>query len=109
LPHLQSLIIVLLKAIVAIASFAAAPPPSAQPLGMLGGPSFATRMNGTGPNGVNPKFEPPSPTDNDLDETRNREIAAKAVTGILVLMLKWLKLSREASPGICLVFLMLTR
>lgn len=31
--------------------------------------------------------------DADVDELRNREIAAKAVTGTLILLLKWFKLS----------------
>lgn len=31
----------------------------------------------------------------DLDAARGREIEAKAATGIILLLLKWLKLSRE--------------
>lgn len=94
----------LLKAIVAIASNLIAPPPngqsqqSQQPQQPGGNNS---RMNGTGAaaglNGINGvgKGELASPSDSDIDEARSREIAAKAVTGILVLLLKWLKLSRK--------------
>lgn len=45
-----------------------------------------------GPNG-GPKGDPSSPMDADVDELRSREIAAKAVTGTLILLLKWFKLS----------------
>jgi hypothetical protein len=31
----------------------------------------------------------------DIDELRGREIQAKGVSGILVLLLKWFKLSRK--------------
>lgn len=34
----------------------------------------------------------------DLDAARSREITAKAVSGVLLLLLKWLKISRE-NPG----------
>ncbi len=56
-----------------------------------------------GPNGVNgvAKGDLSSPLNAEAEEARNREIAAKAVTGIMVLLLKWLKLSRmpPAPPG----------
>ncbi|KAK3937681.1 N1221-domain-containing protein [Diplogelasinospora grovesii] len=105
-PHLQSLVIVLLKAIVAIASnlMMAAPngvqqqqqgpgqqqqqngPAAARPNGV----GVAQQQNGIGKGGVN---DLQSPSDNDVDEARSREIAAKAVTGIMILLLKWFKLS----------------
>ncbi|KAK3299309.1 uncharacterized protein B0H64DRAFT_422801 [Chaetomium fimeti] len=92
LPQLQSLVIVLLKQITAMTSNLASPqtanqqgPPSARP---NGGQQTAP----SGPNGV-PKGDPSSPLDADVDELRSREIAAKAVTGTLILLLKWLKLS----------------
>lgn len=110
LPHLQSLVIVLLKAIVAIASNLVSPPqngaqqqqpqqqpaPGAQngrPNGV--GPGQANAANGV--NGAGHQGELMSPQDGDLDEVRSREIAAKAVTGILIMLLKWLKISREFS------------
>jgi hypothetical protein len=49
-----------------------------------------------GPNGVNgvDKGEILSPTDEELEVMRDREIAGKAITGSLILLLKWFKLSR---------------
>jgi hypothetical protein len=69
---------------------------SPQTAGPQGPPS--ARPNGgqqNAPNGQNgaPKGDPSSPLDADVDELRSREIAAKAVTGTLILLLKWLKLS----------------
>ncbi|KAK3325516.1 protein required for hyphal anastomosis [Apodospora peruviana] len=110
LPHLQSLVIVLLKAIVAIASNLVAPPPpngqqqqqaggAANGLnnGRLngGGPQAAGRGAQDGPNGNNgaTRGDLTSPSGDDVDEARSREIAAKAVTGILIMLLKWLKIS----------------
>jgi hypothetical protein len=49
------------------------------------------------PNGAAAAFknnEILSPSDEQIDAARGREISAKAVTGTLVLLLKWLKLSR---------------
>lgn len=37
------------------------------------------------------------PSPEEIDATRTREITAKAMTGILVLLLKWLRLSRKAT------------
>ncbi|KAK3685504.1 protein required for hyphal anastomosis [Podospora appendiculata] len=103
LPHLQSLVIVLLKAIVAIASNLAAPQANGQQQAGAAGQNNGRSNGGPGAqgraadasNGVNgaAKADVVSPSDNDMDESRSREIAAKAVTGILVLLLKWLKLS----------------
>lgn len=99
LPHLQSLVIVLLKAIMAIATNMMTPPPNGQAPGAA--PQNGARPNGqpgqpqhNGTNGP-AKADIGSPTESDVDEARSREIAAKAVTGILVLLLKWFKLSRE--------------
>ncbi|KAL0465670.1 hypothetical protein QR685DRAFT_609928 [Neurospora intermedia] len=96
LPHLQSLVIVLLKAIVAIASSLVQPQPGQQ---SQGAPQNNGRVSGGPPqgrgqsNGNNAGNDPPSPSDDNVDEARSREIAAKAVTGIMILLLKWLKLS----------------
>ncbi|ESA42443.1 protein required for hyphal anastomosis [Neurospora crassa] len=96
LPHLQSLVIVLLKAIVAIASSLVQPQPGQQ---NPGAPQNNGRVSGGPPqgrgqsNGNNAGNDPPSPSDDNVDEARSREIAAKAVTGIMILLLKWLKLS----------------
>ncbi|KAK4203811.1 hypothetical protein QBC40DRAFT_314304 [Triangularia verruculosa] len=95
LPQLQSVVVVLLKQVLAIASYMVIANPNGQPQG--GGPP-AGRPNGQGqapgPNGIGGKGpDPGSPSDADVDDMRNREIAAKAATGILILLLKWLKLS----------------
>lgn len=44
--------------------------------------------------GANP--DNPELTSEELDAARTREITAKAVSGIMLLLLKWLKLSRES-------------
>ncbi|KAK4219266.1 hypothetical protein QBC37DRAFT_461792 [Rhypophila decipiens] len=106
LPHLQSLVIVLLKAIVAIASNLVTPAQNGaqqqQQQAVPGAPGAQNvRPNGAGPgqgapngvNGAGPKGDLMSPSDSDVDEARSREIAAKAVTGILIMLLKWLKIS----------------
>ncbi len=101
LPHLQSLVIVLLKAIIAIASNLVTPGANGQQ--QAAGGQNNGRANGNaargqnGANGLN-KVDAHSPLDGEADEPRNREIAAKAVTGIMVLLLKWLKLSRMSLP-----------
>lgn len=38
---------------------------------------------------------PPPPTSDEIDVTRHREITSKAVSAILLLVLKWFKVSRE--------------
>lgn len=35
----------------------------------------------------------------ELDATRNREIESKAATGIILLLMKWLKISRMLPPS----------
>jgi hypothetical protein len=73
------------------------------PNGQQAGPSNP-RVNGApgpgrgpeGPlmNGVD-KADASSPTDDEIEDLRNKEIASKAITGSLILLLKWFKLSRE--------------
>lgn len=48
--------------------------------------------DGTGQNAPRPA---PEPTPEEVDAARTREITSKAMTGILLLLLKWLKLSRK--------------
>ncbi|PPQ92380.1 hypothetical protein CVT25_008730 [Psilocybe cyanescens] len=47
------------------------------------------------PTGMSPQEQPPSalPTLDDIDVTRHREITSKAVSAILLLVLKWFKVS----------------
>lgn len=66
-------------------------PPSAPFGAMLGANARPTGTSNTaGANADNPE-----PTPEELDAARTREITAKAVSGIMLLLLKWLKLSRE--------------
>ncbi|KAB5563366.1 required for hyphal anastomosis [Coniochaeta sp. 2T2.1] len=94
LPHLQSLVMVLVKAIVAIASHLMVQPPNGQPPGPANGGVGAGRGK-DGPNAAAAfkNNEILSPSDEQIDAARGREISAKAVTGTLVLLLKWLKVS----------------
>ena len=49
-----------------------------------------------GPNdGIN-SSPVPEPSVGDVDASRTREITAKAATGIILLMLKWFKVSRKS-------------
>lgn len=94
LPHLQSLVVVLLKTIATIASNLMVQPNGQQP----GGPGQHNGVPGAGrkdghhgqATGLNELL---SPSDEQIDATRSREISAKAVTGSLLMLLKWLKLS----------------
>ncbi|CAK7205427.1 Factor arrest protein 11 [Sporothrix eucalyptigena] len=96
LPHLQSLVIVLLKAIlVNVAVLMAQAPAGQQQHPAAGGPNtrgFASANQQ--PGGINQgNVEPPEMTPEEIDSARTREISAKAVSGILLLLLKWLKVS----------------
>ncbi|OAQ97279.1 hypothetical protein LLEC1_01738 [Akanthomyces lecanii] len=95
LPHLQSLVIVLLRPVFAnVAAIVAQQGPQGPHMnqGMPGrnGPG----MNG-GPNAENgkPEAEAPELSPEEVDAARTREITTKAMSGILVLLLKWLRLS----------------
>jgi len=99
LPSLQSLVIVLLKSIMAIATNMINPQNGQQQGAQTGGRANGGQQVNNGLNGP-AKTDPGSPSDSDVDEARSREIAAKAVTGILILLLKWFKLSRRfPDPG----------
>lgn len=92
LPHLQSLVIVLLRPVFAnVAAIVQQQGPQMNQ-GMAGrnGPS----MNG-GPQLENGKPDGPELSPEEVDAARTREITTKAMSGILVLLLKWLRLSRK--------------
>ena len=94
--------IVLLRPILAnvTAIVSQQPPPGPQAMGrgnapgMNGGPQgpkpLMHEMPGQGPSG-----DAPEPSPEELDAARTREITSKAMTAILLLLLKWLRLSRE--------------
>jgi hypothetical protein len=44
---------------------------------------------------ANTQPEPEELSPEEIDATRTREITAKAMTGVLLLLLKWLRLSRK--------------
>ncbi|KAK4162773.1 hypothetical protein QBC43DRAFT_345624 [Cladorrhinum sp. PSN259] len=98
LPQLQSMVMVCLRQVLAIAANlvpgAQGPANGQQGGGGQAGGRPQGGQNGGGPSGLVAKgAEPYSPSDAEFDDMRTREIAAKAATGILVLLLKWLKLS----------------
>jgi hypothetical protein len=100
LPNLQSLIIVLIKAI--LAHVTALVTQSSGANGLQSGFQFQDNQNGTtsgrpdmnGINGINGHSSPVA-TNEELEAMRTQEVLDKAVTGSLVLILKWFKVSRE--------------
>ena len=113
LPHLQSAVIVLWKAVFANVSALAA-----QSNGQNGIPnntSFAEdngeaaqgKRKGNGASAIhlnglaNGQFadndDGTDPAVEELNSTRLREVSSKAISGVLLMLLKWFKLSRESS------------
>lgn len=98
MPHLQSVVIVLLRPILVNVTAVVAQQPPPQP------PQMAGRGMNPGPNGgpgpQRPQeaqqpiqLEPPELSPEEVDAVRSREITAKAMTAILLLLLKWLRVS----------------
>ena len=104
LPHLQSLVIVLLRPILANVT-AIVTMQSAQMTNGMGGRGNGAVANG-GPAGHQSldgaghvvHMEEPEPSPEEVDAARTREITTKAMTGILLLLLKWLRASRICPP-----------
>lgn len=105
IPHLQSLVIVLLKAVLANVTALITQPQIAQQQGLAPGFRSDVNLRGNGPQGQNRQQDPasiPLPTTVDpselpieeIEAMRSREITAKAVSGILLMLLKWFKVSR---------------
>jgi hypothetical protein len=97
LPNLQSLVIVLIKAI--LAHVTALVTQSSGANGLQSGFQFQDNQNGTmagrpDMNGVNGHSNTVA-TNEELDAMRTQEVLDKAVTGSLVLILKWFKVSRK--------------
>jgi hypothetical protein len=101
---MQSLVIVLLKAILMNVAIliAQAPPGQQHPMAAQGnpranGPAGARQGQDITDNATNPQPPPEQPelSPEELDSARTREISTKAVSAILLLLLKWLKVSRE--------------
>lgn len=101
LPHLQSLVIVLLRPILANVTAIVSQQPQPQgpsPMGLRamnqgpnGGPGMQRPQDGQ----QNPQPEVQELSPEELDAARTREITSKAMTAILLLLLKWLRVSRK--------------
>ncbi|EME47887.1 hypothetical protein DOTSEDRAFT_42198 [Dothistroma septosporum NZE10] len=95
LPHLQSVVIVLLKAVLQNVTDLVTKGNGQN--GLQAGIQFndTTGANGTKPaeNGVNGYTYSIENTAEELDKLRTQEITAKALSAILLLLLKWFKLS----------------
>jgi len=74
-------------------------PQAQQDQGMAGQRPQGPAQKGLSGIGSTAKGEPTSPTDAEIEELRNKEIACKAATGILILLLKWFKLSRKSASS----------
>lgn len=106
LPSLQSVVIVLLKAVLANVTALITQPLQS---GVNGSSTSAyppevnqRATNGSGEYGRELPTHVPSTSPDmpdmaveDLDAIRSREISAKAVSGVLILLLKWFKVSRK--------------
>lgn len=100
LPHLQSLVIVLLRPILGNVTAIVAQQTNQMSNGVAGRGNSNPGTN-SGPNGPRaPDLsgqivaqEEPDPSPEEIDAARTREITSKATTGILLLLLKWLRLS----------------
>lgn len=94
LPILQSVIIVLIKAI--LSHVTALVTQANAPNGLQSGFQFQDQNGNNGQaNGVN-GHNVTVATNEELDTMRMQEILDKAVSGILILMLKWFKVSRKS-------------
>lgn len=68
-----------------------------------GGPALnRSHENGGGQSNLDPN----DGSAEDLDATRSREIESKAATGIMLLLLKWLKISRMYGSRFCQLFVL---
>lgn len=113
LPHLQSVVIVLWKAVFANVSalvaqsngqngipnnlsFAEDNGEAAQGNRKVNGAS-AIHLNGLANGQLADNDDGTDPAVEELNATRFREITSKAISGVLIMLLKWFKLSRESS------------
>ena len=111
LPHLQSLIMVLLKTILANVTALITQTANGQN-GAHGNFTFPEAPNGTSAhkpetngvmNGLN--MDVAHVSTEELDAVRTQEVTAKAASGILVLLLKWFRVSRMIYLYFCDVFI----
>ncbi|KAM3510641.1 hypothetical protein MY11210_005726 [Beauveria gryllotalpidicola] len=93
-PHLQSLVIVLLRPVFAnVAAIVAQQGPQPHMNQGTSGRNGPGMNSGLNPDNGRPGGEPPELSPEEVDAARTREVTTKAMSGILVLLLKWLRLS----------------
>jgi len=93
----------LIKGILAHYTVLLSQQPPAAPFGPAPGASSRPNVPSAS-NGNTSSQDTPELTPEELDATRTREITAKAVSGIMLLLLKWLKLSRKDDQRIHLTY-----
>ncbi|KAI0166700.1 N1221-domain-containing protein [Hypoxylon sp. FL1284] len=102
LPQLQSFVIVLMKGVLLNVTACIAMPTNSQQQSAVGGVGQARASGGPAANrSQDNSMGTQGPTNQDgsepsleeLDTTRGREIESKAATGIILLLMKWLKIS----------------
>ncbi len=114
MPNLQSVVIVMLKVVLAnVAAIGVQPNangPNAVGGGFQGGgqsglPKIRSNVNMSQQASAypaqneQPVEEESLPTIEELDAIRQREITGKAISGSILLLLKWFKLSRTVKPS----------
>lgn len=107
LPHLQSLVIVLMRVVLAnVTAFITMPQRGQDGLSANGRvnqnglPLFRSQDSAGGMNGSNSQ-ESPDMSLEDLDQVRARELEGKALSGTILLLLKWFKISRKLTYLAC--------
>ncbi|KAI1391038.1 N1221-domain-containing protein [Hypoxylon trugodes] len=102
LPQLQSLVIVLMKGVLFNVTACIALPANGQQQSMIassnqprvnGGPATNRSQDSSMGANSSANHDGSDPSQEDLDATRCREIESKAATGIILLLMKWLKIS----------------
>ncbi|KAF5363950.1 hypothetical protein D9756_000807 [Leucocoprinus leucothites] len=92
LPHLAGWVLVLLKLLLATVSASTNGLQNPQPSGSsVFPPGVSSPINSAAPGPEQPPAHPPSLE--EIDVTRHREITSKAVSAIILLVLKWFKVS----------------
>ncbi|KAK6079429.1 transmembrane hyphal anastomosis protein ham2 far11 [Seiridium cupressi] len=99
LPHLQSVVIVLMRVVLAnVTAFITMPqrgqdgPGNNNRMNQNGLPLFRSQESSGGINGSNSQDSPDMSLE-DLDQVRARELEGKALSGVILLLLKWFKIS----------------
>lgn len=113
LPHLQSVVLVLWKVVFTNVSFLVAQANGTNGIGVPNAITFpednpshspvkrkmninSTGQKATAAGNVTEIEEESDPVLEELDNIRQREIRSKAVTSVLLMLLKWFKLSRKS-------------